>query len=311
MKAKVVSIVGPTAVGKTELSIQLAKTFRAEIISGDAMQVYRGLNIGTAKITPEEQQNIPHYMIDIKEPDESFSVAEFQQHIRDYIQHIWNKGALPLIVGGSGLYVQAALYDYQFTNQKRDEQFTKEMENIIAKQGIDPLYQKLKKIDPKHARSIHPNNHRRVIRALEIYETTGKTMTEIQKKQSEKPLYDVKFIGLNMDRNLLYERINKRVDYMIEQGLLEEVKGLYDKGYEANQAMQAIGYKEFIPYFEGEQSFHAAVETLKRNSRRYAKRQLTWFRNRLPVCWYKLTPSNRTKQYQKIIEDVAGFLKEK
>lgn len=311
MKEKVVSIVGPTAVGKTELSIELAKQFNGEIISGDSMQVYKGLDIGTAKIRPEEQQGIPHYMIDIKEPDEDFSVAEFQQNIQTYIRHIHRKSKLPLIVGGSGLYIQAAMYDYQFTNEKRDEQFTKEMEKIIALEGIEPLYKRLTEVDPDQAEKIHPNNHRRIIRALEIYEITGKTMTEHHAEQSKDPLYDVKFVGLDMDRKLLYERINKRVDVMMEQGLLQEVKQLYKEGYAKCQSMRAIGYKEFIPYFEGEQSINRSIELLKRNSRRYAKRQFTWFKNRLPIQWYQLTSSNRINIQENIIKDIAGFLKEK
>lgn len=309
MKAKVVSIVGPTAVGKTELSIKLAQQFDAEIISGDSMQVYQGLDIGTAKITQEETEGIPHYMIDIKAAHEDFSVAEYQQYIQSYIEQIAENNKLPLLVGGSGLYIQAALYNYHFTDRKRDEQYTQKLEDLVKQEGIEPLYRQLKKIDSDQANKIHPNNHRRVIRALEIYETTGKTMTEHLHEQIQESPYDVKFIGLDMERKMLYERINNRVDEMMEQGLLLEVKDLYDKGFENCQSMRAIGYKEFIPYFKGIQSLDRSIELLKRNSRRYAKRQFTWFKNRLPVQWYQITTTNKMEQYENIMRDVAGFLK--
>jgi len=310
MKVKVVSIVGPTAVGKTDISIEIAKRFNAEIISGDSMQVYKDLNIGTAKITEEEMQGIPHHMIDMLNPDKNFTVADFKDHVHYFIDQIHKKDKLPIIVGGSGHYIQSVLFDYQFLENSRDEQYRRHLEQIIDTKGINQVYENLIEIDPDQARKIHPNNHRRVIRALEIYKTTGKTMSEHIKEQRKDPLYNMKIIGLDMDRKLLYERINKRVDLMIEAGLIAEVKELYKKGLKDCQSMTGIGYKEFIPYFEGTVSLEAAIETLKRNTRRYAKRQFTFFRNRLPVDWYKITNTNRKEQYQKIIENLAGFLKD-
>lgn len=307
MKNKVIAIVGPTAVGKTKLSIEVAKRYSGEIISGDSMQVYRGLDIGTAKITKEEMQGIPHYMIDMKDPDEPFSVADFQQYVTHYIDIITKKNKLPTLVGGSGLYVQAALYSYNFPTYKRDEKVVEKLENEIAAFGIEPLYKKLQEIDPKQAAKIHPNNYRRVVRALEIYETTGKRMSDFQQQVKESP-YDVKLIGLEMQRDELYKRINHRVDMMMERGLIHEVEKLYQKGYTHKQSMQAIGYKEFIPYFKGEKTLEEAVETLKQNSRRYAKRQYTWFRNKMDVVWYDVSNGAINEKFRKILDDLAGFL---
>lgn len=307
MKNKVIAIVGPTAVGKTKLSIEVAKRFSGEVISGDSMQVYRGMDIGTAKITKEEMQGITHYMIDMKDPDEPFSVADFQQYVTHYIDIISKKNKLPTLVGGSGLYVQAALYSYNFPTYKRDEEVVEKLENEIAAFGIEPLYKRLQEIDPKQAAKIHPNNYRRVVRALEIYETTGKRMSDFQQQVKESP-FDVKLIGLEMQRDELYKRINHRVDMMMERGLINEVKKLYQKGYTHEQSMQAIGYKEFIPYFKGEKTLEEAVETLKQNSRRYAKRQYTWFRNKMDVVWYDVSNGAINEKFRKILDDLAGFL---
>jgi len=309
MTYKVIAIVGPTAVGKTKLSIEVAKTFSGEIISGDSMQVYKEMDIGTDKITAKEMQGIPHYMIDIKEPNEDFSVAEFKTYVQTYIKKISQRQKLPIIVGGSGLYIQATLYNYNFTKQKRDRAFTERLKQKIETEGIMPLYNQLKKIDPKQAEKIHPNNHRRIIRALEIYETTGKTMTEHHQAQKQKPSpYQPIFIGLEMDRDLLYEQINKRVDQMVEKGLLQEVKSLYNRGFKQCQSMKAIGYKEFIPYFEGQQTLEECIEQLKQNSRRFAKRQYTWFKNKMDVNWYEVHPNQSDKTFQKILKDLAGFI---
>ncbi|MFD1447199.1 tRNA (adenosine(37)-N6)-dimethylallyltransferase MiaA [Oceanobacillus profundus] len=309
MKKNVVAIMGPTAVGKTKLSIELAKRFNGEIISGDSMQVYKGLDIGTAKIKQAEMQGIPHHMLDIREPDEDFSAADFKELVQQYIAEITARGKLPIIVGGSGLYIQAALYDYNFSDRKRDPLLTKEMEEIVELEGIMPLYQRLEQIDPEQAKKIHPNNHRRVIRALEIYETTGMTMSEYEKNQVMESPYNPILLGLEMPRALLYERINDRVDQMIEKGLKTEVKKVYDKGYASCQSMKAIGYKEWISYFKGEQSLEGTVELLKRNSRRYAKRQYTWFKNKMDVTWYSVTPSTIDEDFTLIFEELAGILK--
>lgn len=300
---------GPTAVGKTKLSIELAKRFNGEIISGDSMQVYKGLDIGTAKIKQAEMQGIPHHMLDIRGPDEDFSAADFKALVQQYIAEITARGKLPIIVGGSGLYIQAALYDYNFSDRKRDPLLTKEMEEIVELEGIMPLYQRLEQIDPEQAKKIHPNNHRRVIRALEIYETTGMTMSEYEKNQVMESPYNPILLGLEMPRALLYERINDRVDQMIEKGLKTEVKKVYDEGYASCQSMKAIGYKEWISYFKGEQSLEGTVELLKRNSRRYAKRQYTWFKNKMDVTWYSVTPSTIDEDFTLIFEELAGILK--
>ena len=304
---KVIAIVGPTAVGKTSLSIRLAKRFDGEIISGDSMQIYKGMDIGTSKITEEEKEDIPHYMLDIRNPGEDFSVAQFKTLVQQHIKDITERNLLPFIVGGTGLYIKSVLYDYDFSDRKRDPAITKRLETFVREKGVLPLYEKLKKIDPYQAEKIHPNNYRRVIRALEIYETTGMTMSEYHKQQKSEPIYDYLLIGLTMERSILYEKINKRVDEMIDLGLVEEVKELIDQNLEDSQAMKAIGYKEFIPYFKGEQSLEQSIQLLKRNTRRYAKRQLTWFKNKMNVEWFDLTKA-REESYIKIEKRVEQFL---
>lgn len=304
---KVIAIVGPTAVGKTSLSIRLAKRFDGEIISGDSMQIYKGMDIGTSKITEEEKEDIPHYMLDIRNPGEDFSVAQFKTLVQQHIKDITERNRLPFIVGGTGLYIKSVLYDYDFSDRKRDPAITKRLETFVREKGVLPLYEKLKKIDPYQAEKIHPNNYRRVIRALEIYETTGMTMSEYHKQQKSEPIYDYLLIGLTMERSILYEKINKRVDEMIDLGLVEEVKELIDQNLEDSQAMKAIGYKEFIPYFKGEQSLEQSIQLLKRNTRRYAKRQLTWFKNKMNVEWFDLTKA-REESYLKIEKRIVQFL---
>ncbi|QKY69101.1 tRNA (adenosine(37)-N6)-dimethylallyltransferase MiaA [Lentibacillus sp. CBA3610] len=308
MKKTVIAIVGPTAVGKTGLSVEIAGRFNGEVISGDSMQVYKGLDIGTAKITDEEKQGVPHYMLDIKHPEESFSVADYQRLVQHYIEEIDSHGKVPIIAGGSGLYIQAALFDYHFSRQRRDEKVTQQLERRLNDQGADVLYNYLQRVDPDQAAKIHPNNHRRLIRALEVYETTGITMSEYQKNQTDQSPYNPIFIGLEMDRDLLYKRINNRVDQMLDQGLLEEAKSLYNHGYENHQAMRGIGYKEFVPYLKGEQPFDETVRLLKRNSRRYAKRQYTWFKNKMNVNWYTITPEKSKETFRNILTDLAGML---
>ncbi|MBE2912742.1 tRNA (adenosine(37)-N6)-dimethylallyltransferase MiaA [Anoxybacillus flavithermus] len=285
MGGKVVVLIGPTAVGKTKMSIQLAKRLNGEIINGDSMQVYKGLDIGTAKIRQEETEGIPHHLLDIKEPHESFSVAEFQTLARSLIKDITKRGKLPIIVGGTGLYIQSVIYDYQFSDAPSNDLYRQSLERCSP----DELYEQLKRIDPLSAERIHPNNVRRVIRALEIYHCTGKTMTEWLKEQKRQLVYNVALIGLTMEREKLYARINQRVDQMIDQGLIEEVKRLYEQGLRDCQAIQAIGYKELYAYFDGMLTLKEAIEQLKQNSRRYAKRQFTWFRNQMPVQWFDMT----------------------
>jgi len=311
MKEKLIVIVGPTAVGKTALSIEVAKKFNGEIISGDSMQIYKGMDIGTAKVTEEEKQGIPHHLIDILPPSENYSVAQFQHDVRAAIQSITAKGKLPILVGGTGLYIQSVLYDYQFSKQERDDSIQKKIQLEMDEHGADYLLERLRKVDPEQAQKIHPNNTRRLIRALEVYEQTGLTLSDYQKRQSNEMQYDVFLVGLEMDRALLYDRINQRIDSMMQDGLLNEVKALYDQQLGDSQAMKAIGYKEFIPYFRQDQSLEETVELLKRNSRRYAKRQFTWFKNKLPVHWYSIVPTEKDNVFQNILHDLAGFLKEK
>ena len=311
-KQKLLVIIGPTAVGKTNLSIEMAKCYNGEIISGDSMQIYRGMDIGTAKITKEEMQGIPHHLIDIKEPEENFSVAEFQLLVRAKINEIAKRGKLPIIVGGTGLYIQSVIYDYQFSDVPGDEAFRLELEERAKVIGNEALYKELLAVDPESAEQIHPNNVRRVIRALEIFHLTGKTMQDFQKKQQPDLMYETALVGLTMDREKLYERINLRVDIMVEQGLLDEVKFLYNQGLRDCQSIQAIGYKEIYDFLDGKVTWDEAVLQLKQNSRRYAKRQLTWFRNKMDVQWFDMMYVNHfAKKIAEISHYVEGKLQVK
>lgn len=311
-KQKLLVIIGPTAVGKTKLSIEMAKRYNGEIISGDSMQIYRSMDIGTAKIKPEEMEGIPHHLIDIKDPDESFSVAEFQQLVRERISDITSKGKLPIIVGGTGLYIQSVIYDYQFSEAPADEAFRLQLEERAKEIGNVALHEELTKVDPESASQIHPNNVRRVIRALEIFHCTGKIMSDYQNNQQPDLLYETALIALTMEREKLYERINMRVDIMIAEGLLDEVSMLYKHGLRDCQSIQAIGYKEIYDYLDGKVSLEIAVENLKQNSRRYAKRQLTWFRNKMEVKWFDMTDVvNLSKKIIEISHYVEGKLQVK
>lgn len=283
---KVIAIVGPTAVGKTSLSIDLAKRFDGEIISGDSMQVYRGLDIGTAKVTSEEMAGIPHHLIDVRDADQSYSAADFQKTARQTIQAITQRGKLPIIVGGTGLYIQSLLWDYKLGSEgePEDDSLRKKYEAFAEKNGNQALWEKLRAVDALAAEKIHYNNRKKMIRALEVFQLTGHSILE--PKEQPKKLYDSFLIGLNTERTILYQRINHRVDLMVEQGLLAEAKKLAKTP--DVQAAQGIGYKELFPYFSGDTSLEEAVEEVKLHSRRYAKRQLTWFRNRMSVHWYDL-----------------------
>lgn len=281
----VVAIIGPTASGKTALSIELATLLDGEIINGDAMQVYKRLDIGTAKITEGEMQGIPHHLLDIKEPTENFSVAEYQQLVRAKIKEITSRGKLPIIVGGTGLYVQSVLYDFHFTKDEIDEEARNTYYTELEKIGPEAMHARLAALDPKTAETIHPNNTRRVIRALEMVELNGTSKANEEHNRGDVPLYHHLILGLDLDREKLYERINLRVDIMMEKGLLEEAKALYDEGICDTQAVKAIGYKELFAYFDGRSTLEEAIEAIKQNSRRYAKRQLTYFRNKMDVKW--------------------------
>ena len=297
---KVIAIVGPTAVGKTSLSIDLAKRFNGEIISGDSMQVYRGLDIGTAKVTLEEQAGVLHYLIDVRDIDQSYSAADFQQAAREVIQEITDRGKVPIVVGGTGLYIQSLLWDYKLGSEgeRADESLREKYEAIAEAEGNEALWKLLQAKDPLAAEKIHYNNRKKMIRALEVFELTGHSILE--PKEQPKELYDSFLIGLNTERTRLYRRINERVDLMVEQGVLEEARQLA-KTPEV-QAAQGIGYKEFFPYFSGECSLDSAIEEVKLHSRRYAKRQLTWFRNRMSVHWYDLV------QHPEAIDEVEAAI---
>ncbi|MBM7579948.1 tRNA (adenosine(37)-N6)-dimethylallyltransferase MiaA [Jeotgalibacillus terrae] len=300
---KVIVIAGPTAVGKTELSIKLSQALNGEVINGDAMQVYKGLNIGTAKITQKEMDGVPHHLFDIKEPDQSFSAAEYQLAVREKIREVHDRGAVPVLTGGTGLYIQSVLYDYQFSDKGKDDEIRAELEKE-HEAGID-LHKQLSELDSTAAAEIHPNNVRRVIRALEIIKSTGKSPSELKEQQQPEPLFHHELIGLDMDRDVLYERINLRVDLMIQSGLEAEVRDLYDAGIRGVTSVQAIGYKEFYDYFEGKMGYDQTVDKIKQNSRRYAKRQLTWFRNKMRFTWFDMT-ENREKKIKEIIDYFAG-----
>ena len=301
---KVIAIVGPTAVGKTSLSIELAKQFNGEIISGDSMQVYRGLDIGTAKVTAEEMEGIPHHLIDVRDVDESYSAADFQKAARKAIQEISDRGKLPIIVGGTGLYIQSLLWDYKLGNEGEleDDSLRAKYEAFAEENGNLALWEKLQLTDPLAAEKIHCNNRKKMIRALEVFELTGHSILE--PKEQPKELYDSFLIGLNTDRSILYQRINPRVDLMVEQGLLAEAKNLAKNP--TVQAAQGIGYKEFFPYLSGGSSLEAALEEVKLHSRRYAKRQLTWFRNRMSVRWYDLI--QQPEKIDEIKTEIATWL---
>lgn len=297
---KVIAIVGPTAVGKTSMSIDLAKRFNGEIISGDSMQVYRGLDIGTAKVTLEEQAGVLHHLIDVRDIDQSYSAADFQQAAREVIQEITDRGKVPIVVGGTGLYIQSLLWDYKLGSEgeRADESLREKYEAIAEAEGNEALWKLLQAKDPLAAEKIHYNNRKKMIRALEVFELTGHSILE--PKEQPKELYDSFLIGLNTERTRLYRRINERVDLMVEQGVLEEARQLA-KTPEV-QAAQGIGYKEFFPYFSGECSLDSAIEEVKLHSRRYAKRQLTWFRNRMSVHWYDLV------QHPEAIDEVEAAI---
>lgn len=303
---KVLVIVGPTAVGKTALSVELAKKFNGEIISGDSLQIYKKLDIGTAKISTSEMRGIPHHLIDVIEPTDNYSVADFQKAGRQLITEITERGHLPIIAGGTGLYIQSLLYDYQLgAKEEVVSDVRKKYEELAGKIGKKQLWEYLKEKDPLAAEKIHWNNQRKVIRALEVFEVTGYSiMTPKEKPQC---LYEYCMIGLDTDRKLLYQRIDQRVDQMIAAGLVDEARFVYSLG--EIQASQGIGYKELYPYFKGEITLEEAVEQIKQNSRRYAKRQLTWFRNRLKAQWFDLL--EQPKQQEEIERVIKKWLEEK
>lgn len=290
--SRVIVITGPTAVGKTKLSIELAKKLNGEIINADAMQVYKGLNIGTAKVTEKEKENIPHHLFDIKEVEEEYSIYNYQKDCRKVIDDILRRNKIPILVGGTGLYIKAALYDYKLSEEKTN--------NTYDNLKTEEIYKELLKLDKDI--NIDKNNRRRLIRALNYYKENN---TSISNNKTNKLLYDTIFIGLTTDREILYEKINQRVDNMIENGLLEEVKYYYDKNIKAKPLINGIGYKELYNYFDGLCSKEEAVEKIKQNSRHYAKRQYTFLNHQLNVVWFETDYNN----FNNTIEKVSSYIK--
>jgi len=292
---KVLFIIGPTAVGKSRLAVELARKLDGEIISADSMQVYRGMDIGTAKPAKDEMKGIPHHLIDIKDPDEAWSVSDFVARSRELIDDIVRRGKISIVVGGTGFYLNALIEGFSFPELKADKEIRDRLGKEAKDQGSLHLYERLKKVDPKTAERLHYNDTKRIIRALEVYEVTGRPMSELESKGNRLP-YQVRLIGLNMDRGALYKKIEERVDKMLDKGLMDEVKGLLEKGYDKHlPSMQALGYKETIDHLKGKYDHKTYVELLKKNTRNFAKRQMTWFRRFRDVQWFdveKLSISN-------------------
>lgn len=299
---KVCVIVGPTGVGKTSLSVPLASTFNASIVSGDSMQVYKEMSIGTAKIKESEMCDITHYLIDQFSFQEEYNVKSFQSLSRTYIKTIRQEGKLPMICGGTGLYIKSALYDYQFLEQTQDQAFM----DFLQHRSADELWSLLRIVDPKVCETIHQNNRQRIVRALYMAHV-GEKKSDVIEAQNHKPMYDCFIIGLTMNRDGLYARINKRVDQMMDEGLLEEISNLvkqHEHVWEL-QSFQGIGYKEWKAYFDGEASINECVENIKKNSRNFAKRQYTWFRNQMDVHWYDIEDARYPNN---VYEDVKAWL---
>lgn len=301
---KIVCIAGPTGSGKTKLGIETAKKYNGEIISADSMQIYKKLNIGTAKPTEEEKEGIEHHLIDIISPCSQFSVKEFVDLANEKIDGIIKKNKLPVIVGGTGLFISSLIDNVKFSESEQDERLREELKNLAEEKGAEYLHNMLKDIDYESYLRLHPNNIRRVIRAIEIYKTTGMTMSEQIKNSKNVPSqFDVRYFGLNTRREVIYERINKRVDIMVEQGLFDEVYALYNEGIDLRyKSMQAIGYKQLIMHFEGKLTKEEAIDLIKQESRRYAKRQLTWFRRDERIIWIDIEKYNTPELQLEFIE---------
>ncbi len=304
MKKPLIILTGPTAVGKSALSISLAKEINGEIISADSMQVYKYMDIGTAKIRSEQMEGVPHYLVDEFMPDEEFNVVKFQKYAKRYMEEIYKKGKTPILVGGTGFYIQAVLYDIDFTKNNNDHSYRNKLEQLAKEKGRDYIHNKLEQVDSESAKNIHPNNLKRVIRALEYYKETGELMSEHNETQKQKVSpYDFSYLVLTKDREELYNSINLRVDKMIEQGLVDEVKSLLQAGYTKDLiSMQGLGYKEIIPYLEDEITLDEAIYILKRDTRHYAKKQLTWFRREKDIKWIN-------KEDFKSDNDILSYMK--
>jgi len=291
---KVMVIAGPTASGKTDLAVELALMIDGEIISADSMQIYRGMDIGTAKPTLEERRGIPHHLIDIVDPDEEYSVAQFKEDALACISDIVKRGKTPIVAGGTGLYINSLIYNITFSETVSDWEYREKLKKLAEEQGPLVLYEYLKKVDPKSAEMIHPNNVKRVIRALEVYETTGIPISEHKEaSRNDPPLYRFLVYGLQIERKKLYQRIDQRVDIMMEKGLYDEVKGLLDRGYSPDLvSLQGIGYKEIIDAIKGKCSLSEATDIIKKNTRHLAKRQITWFKKTEGLMWIEYSDAN-------------------
>lgn len=309
-KPRVLILVGPTAVGKTAWSLQCAEHFNGEIISADSMQIYKGMDIGTAKIRPDEMRGIPHYGLDLIDPDQSFTVADFQEYADERIRDIHARGKLPIVVGGTMFYVKSLTDHLDFTEARNDLAFRQELQAIADEQGGTVLHNRLVEVDPITAEKLHPNDVKRVIRALEVHHITGVPMSQAYQEPPPEDKYRFVLAGLNIEsREELYQRINRRVDLMMEQGLVEEVRSLLAQGYHRDlQSMQAIGYKEIVEYLEGRLFLDEAVDAVKQGSRRYAKRQLSWWRQEKRVHWYdpdKLSGIQLLEDLSRLIEGIS------
>ena len=299
---KVIVVIGPTSVGKTKMGVALAKKLNGEVISGDSMQIYKYMDIGTAKATKEEMEGVVHHCLDILNPQDNYSVHDFQKTVRKKITEISQRHHVPIIVGGTGLYIKAALYDYHFEETEDNHDLIKEKYQSYDDQQ---LYDHLLSIDEESAEILHPNNRRRVLRAIEIYENTGRKKSEIINEQQHVCLYDAYFVGLTLPRDVLYERINKRVDMMKKNGLKEEVFNLYKQGLNReHQSMKAIGYKEWFDYFEHQIDEETVYDNIKKHSRQYAKRQYTWFKNQFDVHWYTVNLDDFDETIQQVFHDI-------
>lgn len=309
-KKPLIILTGPTAAGKTSLSIELAKSIGGEIISADSMQVYKKMDIGTAKIRPEEMQGVPHYLIDELDPSEEFNVVAFVEKSKEAMKKIYAAGHIPIIVGGTGFYIQALLYDIDFSQHEDKESYRKELEQLAKEKGKEYLYEILKKKDPEYATITHCNNVKKVIRALEYYKETGKKLSEHNEEQRQKESpYNFAYFVLYHDREELYDRINRRVNLMMEDGLLFEVESLIKEGYTKNLvSMQGLGYKEFFDYFDGRMTLEDTVDKIKKDTRHFAKRQLTWFRREKEVIWLN---KKEYEQEKDLLDSVLNIIQEK
>lgn len=310
MKKNIVIIAGPTASGKTKIGIELAKKIDGEIVSADSMQIYKYMDIGSAKPTREEMQGVPHHMIDVVDPKEEFSVAFYRQMAVDCIDNIIKRGKVPIIVGGTGLYINSLTYPLDFTETAKDEEYRFYLQNLAEEKGSHFIHEMLKEVDPESYNRLHPNDLKRIIRALEVYKNTGRPISEFQRESKKREIdFNLAYFGLTMDRTKLYERINQRVDEMFEKGLIDEVKKLKEMGYTKDMtSMQGIGYKEVFDYLDGYLTLEEVKDIIKQNTRRYAKRQLTWFRREDRIFWINL---DEFSSIDEVLNVMINYIKEK